>query len=441
MRNGCFCVITALLALCLTAAAPKATVTAFSQDPASGEVAVSYTVDGDSIVTAEFLAGDEALACEEYADRLTGTINREVAAGKTYTFKWSPGSFGNGIDLSGKTLEVRLTAWDRLSPPPYMALDLTVASNVAYYASSNAVPGGVHDFRYKGDFMLMRRIPAKNVVWRMGMRSDSKAYDTWSAAGYHKVKLSHDYYIGVFAVTQRQHERLTGLRYWNFFSSDKIVNGAIAYRGRPVMGVSYDEIRGVNDGSKWPDEDFETAHAVDEGSFVHKARALTGKLLDLPTEAQWEFACRSGCAADVYTGKWITSQAERTYTYDHGFVARCHQNSNYDTQGFDAKTVLPDDGGTATVGSYLPNGFGLYDMLGNVREWCLDWYSPGEQDADALKADYAGAQSSSQVPPRRVLKGGAYSDGAYICSCGGRSHAKTDEKGWPTGYRLCLVIR
>lgn len=434
------CVLAAFTAVSALASPPKATVTEFSQDPDSGTVSVSYTVDGDCIVTAEFLSSGEPIACEKYADRLVGTINREVGSGKTHVFRWAPDSSGDGIDFSGKSLEVRLTAWDPLSPPPYMALDITVTNNVAYYASSNAVPGGVHDFRYKSDFLLMRRIPAKNVKWTMGVSESSKAWNRWTKPGLRKVTLTYDYYIGVFAVTQRQHERLTAGRP-SMISSETPVGGIPAYMGRPVEQVSYDSIRGSDKGSAWPEGDFAEAHAVDAGSVVHSVRAVTGRFLDLPSEAEWEFACRAGCPADVYTGKWITTDADRISTGHHGLVARCHQNSGYDREGFSKTSVLPDEGGTAVVGSYEPNRFGLYDMLGNVREWCLDWYDVGIQDITVHEVDYRGPKRPADSP-RRVIKGGAYIDSAYICTAGDVETTYSDTAtNWPNGYRLCLIIK
>jgi formylglycine-generating enzyme required for sulfatase activity len=419
-------------------AAPKATITSFSQDPSSGLVSVSYTVDGDSVVTAEFFSSDEAVAPEAYADLLSGTINREVSAGKTYSFTWAPDAAGNGIDLTGGNLEVRLTAWSLSSPPPYMALDLTVTNNVAYYASSNTVPGGVHDFRYKSDYVLMRRIPAKNVTWTMGLPKDAAAWDSWSTPGYRKVKLTYDYYIGVFAVTQRQHERLTKLRPSDFIS-EEMVDGYPAYMGRPVERVSYDAIRGKVHGAAWPNDDFDTAHGVDDGSVVASIRAVTGKLVDLPSEAEWEFACRAGCGADTYNGRTIMNDVDRTYTTEHGKIARYHGNSN--TGAPEYKYILPHEGGTATVGSYEPNWFGIYDMLGNVREWCLDCWEVGVQDASIVKVDYFGPAKSDEAEQVRVLKGGAYSDGAYICSAGNCSKTSSKTTTWPTGYRLCMVIK
>lgn len=434
--------VVSVVAAFAACAAPKATVTSFSQDTASGRVSVSYTVDGDSIVTAEFLSSGKPVAPEAYADLLVGTINREVSAGKTYSFAWAPETAGNGIDLSGGNLEVRLTAWSHSSPPPYMALDITVTNNVSYYASSNAVPGGVHDFRYKSDYVLMRRIPAKNVIWTMGLSEGAAAWDSWSTPGLRKVKLTYDYYIGVFPVTQRQHERITKLRPSDFIS-EEIVKGYPAYMGRPVERVSYDQIRGNVLGAAWPNDDFDTAHGVDDGSVIASIRAVTGKTVDLPSEAEWEFACRAGCGADTYNGRTIMNDTDRNATVEHGKIARYHRNSKSAAMNGNPEyiSILPQDGGTATVGSYEPNWFGIYDMLGNVREWCLDCWEAGRQDVSVVNVDYFGPAKADAAEQVRVLKGGGYPDGAYICSAGNCSKVASKTTSWPTGYRLCMVIK
>ena len=435
-------IVSVLPAALASFAAPKATVTSFSQNADSGLVSVSYTVDEKCIVTPEFYSAGEPVAHAAYADFLAGAINREVSAGTVHSFAWAPDAAGNGIDLSGKDLEVRLTAWGLSSPPPYMALDITVTNNVSYYASSNAVPGGVHDFRYKSDFVLMRRIPAKNVVWTMGLPKDAAAWDTWSMPGLRKVKLTYDYYIGVFPITQRQHERITGLRPSDF-ANEEYVGGYPAYMGRPVERVSYDAIRGKQLGAAWPDSDPDKAHGVDAGSVVSNLRAVTGKPLDIPSEAEWEFACRAGCGADTYNGRTIMNTDERPSTAEHKLIARFSSNSKHSILNGTAeyKSVLPDEGGTATVGSYAPTWFGIYDMLGNVREWCLDCWTAGEQDLSAVNVDYAGPAKPDAAEQARVLKGGSYQDGAYICTSGNCSKTASSTGSWPNGYRLCMVIK
>ena len=136
-----------------------------------------------------------------------------------------------------------------------------------------------------------------------------------------RVDSASPYYIGVFEVTQRQYELVTG-------KTPSKLKGAM----RPVECVAWDEIRG------------ETA---DENTFIGRLRARTGLAFDLPTEAQWEYACRAG----------------ETWGQDLKLLGRYSGNCNDGRGGFAEHT---------TVGSYAPNAWGIYDMHGNVWEWCRE---------------------------------------------------------------------
>ena len=431
-------------------AVPTASVTALSQDASTKLVTVSYTVSEAAIVTPEFFLGGSPLAGERWLDRLNGTINQEVSAGKTHSFTWAPDAVAGGLDLSGKALKVKLTAWSPLQPPPYAALDLTVTNGVRYYASSNAVPGGVHDHRYRSDIVLMRRIPAKNVVWTMGMSTEAVAWDSWAGPAQTRVKLTYDYYMAIFPMTVRQHEHLAlnDRKMGGFNRTASVDDGYAAYMGRPALCMSWNSLRGTSKGANWPaaDSDLDEAHAVDADSIVGKARAVTGKPVDLATEAEWEYACRAGTWTDTYNGKTIMTQAERTATSAHGRICRYTGNSNYNSSGkatkdFPAAGPLPDQGGTATVGSYEPNAWGIYDMLGQTREWVLDWYAPRSTDLVTVVENPRGPKSSTDTSPSRVYKGGCYYDGAYICCSGARGKVTPSTGTWPTGYRFCWIIK
>jgi sulfatase modifying factor 1 len=114
----------------------------------------------------------------------------------------------------------------------------------------------------------------------------------------------------------------------------------------------------------------------------------------LPTEAEWEYACRSGTTtATAFGNTLVSSQANFNGNYSY----------NVSTKGVFLQKTAP-------VGSYAPNAWGLYDMHGNVWEWCWDWYG---DYSSSIQTDPQGAPSGTY----RVVRGGSWgSDGSYLRS-------------------------
>lgn len=135
----------------------------------------------------------------------------------------------------------------------------------------------------------------------------------------------------------------------------------------------------------------------------------------LPTEAQWEYCCRAGTTTAFHFGGKDDLNLERV---------------NY-SGGWD---VWGGDGETKAVKSYTPNDWGLYEMHGNVREWCQDWF--GDYPAQSV-VDPQGAEIGSA----RVLRGGSWFHGGRNCRSASRSRSDPGHRSYYYGFRLALGHR
>ena len=279
----------------------------------------------------------------------------------------------------------------------YMVVDL--ASGESSYLDDR--PDGGWADEYKTTKMVLRKVEAGKFT--MGSPEDELGRE---ADEYqHEVTLTKDFYIGVFQTTQKQYETIAGAgSNFSHYSGDT----------RPVEYVSYNLIRGTDKGDDWPSNNY-----VDEDSFLGKLRAKTGANFDLPTEAQWEFACRSGTTTALNNGSNITN---------------FYQDGNMNELGRYWYNGGEDDG-TAVVGSYLPNAWGLYDMHGNVWEWCLDWWDDSESWSTDPVTDPVGAIVGS----RRLLRGGTHINGAGRCRSAHRSISYPAVNNINYGFRVVLV--
>ncbi len=255
---------------------------------------------------------------------------------------------------------------------PYMVVDLSGGVDAISYPVSylSSVPAGGWTDEYKTTKLVLRLIPPGTFM--MGSPSDELGRE---ARGYketqHQVTLTKPFYVGVFELTQRQWLNVMGTSKAHKMAGDTI----------PANNVSYNEIRGTVNGAAWP-----VHNQVDANSFMGRLRSKANMMFDLPTEAQWEYACRAGTSTALNSGKNITATGRNE-------CKNLNEIAWYGTRANSGSCPT-------TVGNYLANGWGLYDMLGNVLEWCLDWQS-NDLGSNA-QTDPKGASSANE----RILRGG-----------------------------------
>jgi formylglycine-generating enzyme required for sulfatase activity len=296
----------------------------------------------------------------------------------------------------------------------YMVIDLSGGTNATVYPVGylSEVPEGGWTDEHRTTKLVLRLIPRGTFTMGSPPSELGHAIDEVQR----EVTLTSDYYMGIFEVTQRQWALVMGT--W-----PSCFTNTTCRDSHPVAQVSYYEIREnplpvMDQSSKggaiapnWPQS--AQAHS---GSFVGKLRAKTGvSALDLPTEAQWERTCRAGTTTALNNGKDLTS------------TTNCQNLSQLGHYWGDTDAIT-----TAMVGSYLPNAWGLYDMHGNVLEYCLDWYSaqpPGTTDP-------VGALWSTC----RVMRGGSWGSEAMSCRSASRSRMRQHNGYFHTGLRIACSI-
>jgi uncharacterized protein (TIGR02996 family) len=208
----------------------------------------------------------------------------------------------------------------------------------------------------------------------------------------HRVTLTEGFYLGIHPVTQAQWQAVMG-------------NNPSHFRGEnlPVERVSWTDCRKLC--TKWSQMD--------------------GQRYRLPTEAEWEYACRAGTTTPFHFGETMnTNQANYSGKYPY----------NKSKKGVDRQRTTP-------VGRFPPNGWGVFDMHGNVREWCADWYDvdyyerspqqnpqgPGPRDSGVLMCGEC-----------RISRGGGWVSGGWSCRAAYRDK-DLNQPSSCSGFRVVLV--
>ncbi len=219
----------------------------------------------------------------------------------------------------------------------------------------------------------------------------------------HEVDISRPFYLGLYQVTQEEYERVVGMNPSHFSpfgtASEKV--GGLDTSRLPVEQVSWeDAVAFCRLLSDLPQERKRNRH------------------YRLPTEAEWEYACRAGTTTAFAFGNTLSSA-----------------QANFDGQfPYGGAPPGPYLERTTAVGSYRPNAWGLYDMHGNVWEWCADWHGLYPHDGAPLKDP-----TGSRTGVRRVLRGGSWNYTAKGCRSAVRNGLSPANHYKIVGCRVVLV--
>ena len=235
-----------------------------------------------------------------------------------YVYKAEVLGTGN---FEGLKCEIPFEITEAINDPLYYVIDLSnggynVDSHDVFYMAETPKNGWTDEFKKRK--LVLRRIEPGSFV--MGE--------------VRQVTLTKPYYIGIFEMTQTQYT-LAGA--WDAAGTESM---------RPIVKKSWDAVKTQQE----------------YASVLLKLSKRTGLSFDLPTEAQWEYACRAGTTTKYYNGGDTYDDLKK--------LGRCWLNKN-DGKGAEHDVI---NTATTSVGLYEPNAWGLYDMYGNVSEWCLDYY-------------------------------------------------------------------
>ena len=388
-------------------------------EAADKTIEVSYTLSEKAIITVDFQLGGVSIGEEKFAD-LAGDVNRVVNAGSCKIF-WNP-AYVPSLNGTNGNLTAVVKAWTLASPPDYMVwtMDENMPGRaIRFYTSTNALPdGGLSNDVYSRYRLVMKRIHAAGIEWRMGTTGTQRAYTGGDQLRQwpHYVKLTKDYYMSIYNLTQRQVRNVMG---WPRNPSPYNNNDQAATESYPHNNIAFTEIRGSTDGLLWPalSESEAYAHKVDSGSLIAALRERSGiSTIDLPTRAQFEFAQRAGRGTLYYNGS-------DTVTADMS-------NTTF---------AWVDASGPQAVGKLPPNDYGLYDMNGNLLTWALDinWRSTGRLN-NALEIDPRGTDAATG---ERSLVGGFYSGTLTGCAyCGYATSLGATRNGATSGVRVVCDV-
>lgn len=231
------------------------------------------------------------------------------------------------------------------------------------------------------------------------------------------VRITRPFYLGVYEVTVGQFRQFVEATDYRT-EAERDGEGGWGWTGKKWEGRKPEftwRTIGIPQPDSYPVVNVSWNDAM---AFCQWLSAKEGRAYRLPSEAEWEYACRAGSTTPFHWGTAL-----------NGKEANCDGNYPYGTTEKGPYLVRP-----ARVGSYAPNGFGLYDMHGNVWEWCQDWYD-GEYYGKSPPEDPTGPATGSI----RVIRGGGWFNSASLCRSADRYRFVPGIRFNDLGFRVAAV--
>lgn len=277
--------------------------------------------------------------------------------------------------------------------------------------------GVTNNVKYKTTHLVMRKITAKDVVWSFGGVAGEPGYHVYETNCL--AKLTHDYYMGVFPLTQGQYDKIGGAYYGKYPSEWRSRDDADVI---PVGGMMY----GV-DGS-----DGSASRAMYLLNFKMGYAKTGATYFEIPTSAEWEYSCRAGTTTELYDGHNLSDTTSCKYQNKIGWSTKI------------------SGGVPHPVGLKLPNSFGLYDQLGGICEAVSDKYSnnpsvivqsfgTGWTPADVV-VDPTGPADYSDGNKYHVTRGGYFDQWPSFCRAAAKLNVALYTSTSTVGVRAKLVV-
>lgn len=350
--------------------------------PWNGLVDIDFTLDSKATepylmkVTAFDNVGKTNLPVKTvYTEGISFAGNPCMVHKDTSRIVWNAAAdLPNGFKCSNALVscqDVRSTGVTNL----YMIVDLSSGPNSDKFpvTYTNCPPSGGWTEEHMTTKLVLRRVePSTFIMGSANTEEGHQANET-----QHKVTLTKPYYIGIYELTAKQFALIYGgegddtqpikkdigvVRGFDI-SSEVTVEGSNVFNGEAKGWLYKLVIQQKSDVAySWP-----SVKKVDENSIMGKLRSKTNLTFDLPTEAQWENACRAGSALALNIGETNSLSSAALIS---GSAKRDSTGTHY-----------------LYVGNYMPNALGLYDMQGNVDEWCLDAYQDDLGSAELVDPD------------------------------------------------------